>query len=172
MPGLTVQACGPLPEPLVKRDSRPTLFLDRDGVLNVDHGYVCRREDFEWIDGAKDLLTWAKDEGLRTAVVTNQSGIGRGLYEAVQFLDLCRMMHDESDIDLITYCPHTPEDACPARKPGTGMLEAVDRLLGVDRARSFLIGDKTSDIAAADAFGVRSLLFTGGNVRDAFLAVY
>jgi len=170
--GLTVQACGVLPEIPREPQARPTLFLDRDGVLNVDHGYVCRREDFQWVAGAKDLLEWARANGFWTVVVTNQSGIGRGLYREDQFLDLCRLMHVEAEIDLITYCPHTPEDACPARKPGTGMLEVAEALLGVDRGRSVLIGDKTTDVEAGEAFGVRSMLFKGGNVFEAFLAFY
>ena len=172
MPGLTVRACGPLPDAGPPNEPRPALLLDRDGVLNVDHGYVCQTEDFEWIPGALDLLRWADSEGFWTIVVTNQSGIGRGLYREDQFLELSRAMHEQVKIDLITYCPHTPDDACPARKPGTGMLEAADRLLGIDRSRSFLIGDKDSDVRAAEAFGVRSLLFPGGDVFQAFRNAY
>ena len=99
-------------------------------------------------------------------VVTNQSGIGRGLYKEEDFLELSEWLLDQAPLTAITYCPHAPEADCPARKPGIMMLERVDEVLGVDREQSFLVGDKASDMAAAFRFGVRGLLFTGGNLRS------
>jgi D-glycero-D-manno-heptose 1,7-bisphosphate phosphatase len=141
----------------------PTAFLDRDGVVNVDKGYVCTVEGFEWVPGVFEAIDRLRDSGFRIVVATNQSGIGRGLYSEQQFLELTAWMDSRIAVDAVVYCPHAPEDDCPARKPGTGMLEAVDMCLGVDKERSFLVGDKASDIEAARAFGIEGrMLETGG----------
>ena len=150
-------------------EPRPTAFLDRDGVLNKDHGYVCRRADFEWIDGAVRAVSALKSLGYRVVVATNQSGIGRGLYSEDQFLDLCDMMLAETEIDCFCYCPDAPEANCPARKPGMAMFEKVSQFLGVEPQLSFFIGDKPSDMAAAEKFGIQGHLFSGGDL-DQFLS--
>jgi len=151
------------------REPKPTAFLDRDGVLNVDHGYVSEIENFEWINGAITAMENLKAAGFRVVVATNQSGIGRGLYTEDQFLRLSHWMLSQSVIDAICYCPHAPEADCPARKPGTSMFETVDLHLGVDRNRSFFVGDKDSDMVAADRFGIKGYRFSSGNL-DEFLA--
>lgn len=148
------------------REPAPTAFLDRDGVLNVDRGYVSKVEDFQWIEGARDAIQALIHTGHRVVVVTNQSGVGRGLYSEEDFLKLSDWMLNEVPLTAVTYCPHAPEAECPARKPEPGMLVRVDDVIGVDKESSFLIGDKASDIVAADRFGVTGLLFTGGNLRS------
>lgn len=147
----------------------PTALLDRDGVLNIDRGYVSRREDFVWTDGALAALGRLKRLGYRLVVVTNQSGIGRGYYSEDEFLELTAWIHAETPLDLTLYCPHSPEANCPARKPGTGMLDAADAIWPIDREKSFLIGDKARDLESAEAFGVARFLFSGGDL-DVFLS--
>ncbi len=151
--------------PLAPRDAprRPAAFLDRDGVLNVEYGYVHLRENFEWTPGALQALRALKEAGYWVVVVTNQSGIGRGLYTEEEFLALTEWMLGETDragarIDAVYYCPHHPDEQCPARKPSTGMLERATRDLPIDLKRSFLVGDRPSDAEAAERFGVRAVL--------------
>lgn len=162
----------------VPKHRRPALFLDRDGVLNHDHGYVHRFEDFHWIDGAREAVKLANDLGWYVIVVTNQAGIARGYYpeEAVVALH-DRMQQDlqtlGAHVDAFYFCPHHPEGAvpdlsvaCSCRKPQPGMLQAALRDWPIDASRSLLIGDKDSDLAAAAAVGVAGRKFTGGSLLD------
>ena len=148
------------------RETGRIAFLDRDGVLNVDHGYVCRIEDFEWMPGAIDSIAFLRTQGYRIVVATNQSGIGRGLYSEEQFLELSKWMLDQVEIDAICYCPHAPEANCPARKPGTLMFEVIQEHMGLDKEQSFCVGDKDADMLAAARFGIRGFRFEQGNLLD------
>lgn len=142
------------------------LFLDRDGVINVDHGYVHRREDFEFLPGIFDLVRAARGSGHRVVVVTNQSGIGRLLYTEADFAALTQWMLGEfaaagAPLDRVYHCPSHPTEGIgayrvdsPMRKPGPGMLLAARDDLGLDLAASTLLGDRASDIAAGRAAGV------------------
>jgi D-glycero-D-manno-heptose 1,7-bisphosphate phosphatase len=160
---------------------RPTLFLDRDGVLNVDHGYVHRWEDFDWIPGAKEAVRRFNAAGWLVIVITNQSGIGRGYYTEDEMHALHERMQAAlaeagARIDAFYYCPQHPEAAQeayrhpdpPDRKPNPGMLLKALAEWPVDRERSVMVGDKPADLEAALRAGVRGLLFEGGNL-DAFL---
>lgn len=145
---------------------RPALFLDRDGVINIDHGYVHKRENFEFVDGIFDLCRIAKQLGYLIFVVTNQAGIGRGYYTEQEFLALTEWMcavfdaHD-ARIDKVYYCPSHPEHGVGMykvdssyRKPAPGMFLQAGEEFGVDFARSVLVGDKETDIEAGVAAGV------------------
>lgn len=157
---------------------RAAAFLDRDGVLNVDHGYVYRIEDVEWIDGAIKAVRILNDQGYLVFVVTNQSGVARGLYAEDEVKKLHRWMQTEmarqgARIDDFRYCPHHPDGtvqayrtACRCRKPEPGMLLDLCACWPVDRARSFLIGDHLRDVHAAEAAGIRGHLFTGGDLSE------
>lgn len=153
--------------------SRPALFLDRDGVINVDHGYVHRPEEFDFIPGIFELCLQAKSLGYWIFIVTNQAGIGRGYYTEADFLSLTEWMITQFTqkgvkIDQVYFCPYHPEHGIGQykkeseyRKPGSGMLLQATREFPVDLSRSCLIGDKESDILAAQRAGVgRSILFT------------
>lgn len=141
-------------------------FLDRDGVLNVDHGYVSRAEDFEWLPGALSAMARLQQAGYQLVVVTNQSGIARGYYTEADFDALTGHMRAELRAQGITLagvysCPHHPEATleayrqdCDCRKPRPGMILRAARALGLDLASSCLFGDKPSDIVAGRAAGV------------------
>jgi alpha-1,3-rhamnosyl/mannosyltransferase len=146
------------------------VFLDRDGTLNVDKGYVHRWEDWEWLPGVPEALREMAGMGMKLVVLSNQSGIARGFYSAA---DVDRL-HDRVRRDLegrgvrvdgFYFCPHGPEEGCACRKPRSGLIERACRELGLDPASSYLIGDKASDAAAARAAGVKPILVATG--RDA-----
>lgn len=161
---------------------RPALFLDRDGVLNEDPGYVHRWEDFRWISGAREAVAAFNRAGWWVFVVTNQSGVGRGYYAEDDVVALHAKMSEELEaagarIDAFYYCPHHPEAAVeayrhpdpPDRKPNPGMILRALREHPVDVARSLMVGDKQADMEAARRAGVRGRLFEGGDLME-FLA--
>jgi D-glycero-D-manno-heptose 1,7-bisphosphate phosphatase len=142
------------------------LFLDRDGVINIDHGYVCQPGQFEFVDGIFALCRQAAGLGYRIVVVTNQAGIGRGYYTEQEFHALsdwmCRQFLAQGvAIDGVYFCPYHPEHGIGEyrresefRKPGPGMILQAAREHGLDLAASCLVGDKASDIQAGLAAGV------------------
>ena len=145
---------------------RPALFLDRDGVINEDLPYVHRIEDFHFVEGIFSLVLAAQQAGYLTVVVTNQAGIGRGLYTENDFWTLTNWMVDQfarqgCRIDGVYFCPTHPEHGLGPyrvdsvfRKPGPGMLLQAADELNIDLGRSILVGDKPSDIQAGLAAGV------------------
>ena len=157
---------------------RPAVFLDRDGVLNHDDNYVGSPDRFRWIDGAKDAVRLLNDRGYYVFVEPNQAGVARGHYDEESVGTLHQWIGEElrsegAAIDDWRYCPFHPEGSVeryrskhPWRKPEPGMILDLMESWPVDREYSILIGDKESDCEAARAAGVRSYLFTGGNLRD------
>ena len=165
---------------LLNLRARPAAFLDRDGVLNADRGYVHRPDQVEWIDGAREGVRLLNDLGYRVVVVTNQAGVGRGYYGEQDVIDLHSWMQDElavrgAFIDAFYYCPDHP-DACidkyrrisENRKPNAGMILQAIADLHIRSDGSFLIGDKETDIDAARGAAIPGFLFPGGNLT-AFL---
>jgi D-glycero-D-manno-heptose 1,7-bisphosphate phosphatase len=161
--------------------ARPAAFLDRDGVLNVDLGYVHRTQDLTWIEGAPAAVKRLNDAGYRVIVVTNQSGIGRGYYDeaamdAVHNALRAHLATVGAALDAIYACPFHPEAVVehlrhpdhPDRKPNPGLLLRAIADFAIDRDRSFMIGDKDSDMEAARRAGVAGHLFKGGDL-DAFV---
>lgn len=159
--------------------SARALFLDRDGVINRDSGYTHRWEDFVFIDGIFDLSREACERGYRLVVVTNQAGIGRGLYTEEEFLSLtarmCQRFAEEgATIDKVYYDPTHPEHGIgeyrrdsPMRKPNPGMLFAAASEFGLSLPQSMLIGDKISDLQAGIAAKVGcNLLYRGAASVD------
>jgi D-glycero-D-manno-heptose 1,7-bisphosphate phosphatase len=141
----------------------PGLFLDRDGVINHDSGYLHRIADCVFVDGIFDLVRAFAADGFRPVVITNQSGIGRGYYAEADFQQLMRWMCSEFrarglDIAAIYHCPSLPDAGDPRRKPAPGMFLEAARDLGLDLARSWCIGDRDGDIEAGRAAGVGALV--------------
>jgi D-glycero-D-manno-heptose 1,7-bisphosphate phosphatase len=152
------------------------LFLDRDGVLNADKGFVARVEEFEWMPGALECVRRFNELGYLVIVVTNQTGVAFGLYteadmQAVHAHMLAELARAGARIDRIYECcwhpaatlPHYRRDS-ELRKPRPGMLLRAMEDFPIDKARSFLIGDKQSDLDAAAAAGVRGFLYRGGDL--------
>jgi D-glycero-D-manno-heptose 1,7-bisphosphate phosphatase len=152
---------------------RPMALFDRDGVLNRDIGYAHRPEQIEWIDGALAALALVKARGYRTVVVTNQSGVARGLYEEADVLALHIWMAAQVEqaggyIDAFYYCPYHAHAAVARyradhedRKPRPGMLHKAIMRFPTDMMASFLVGDRRSDLDAAAAMGIAGHLFAG-----------
>ena len=152
---------------------RRALFLDRDGVINVDHGHVGTRERFDWMPGAIETIRAATDRGFHVFVVTNQSGIARGFYNEAQLAALHDWMANEiraagGTLDDLRFCPFHPEGTVEAycqtsdwRKPAPGMLLDLIAKWELDPSRCLFIGDQPTDLAAGAAAGVPAYRFAG-----------
>lgn len=142
------------------------LFLDRDGIINIDHGYVHKIEDFEFVEGIFELCQLAVAKGYDIFVITNQAGIARGLYTVADFNTLTSWMSEQFKKQGITiqevfYCPHHPTKginefkmSCQCRKPAPGMILQAQEKYTIDLEQSIFIGDKPSDMQAAEAAGI------------------
>lgn len=142
------------------------VFLDRDGVINVDHGYVCTPEQFEFVDGVFEACQKFQAEGYKLIVVTNQSGIARGYFSSHQYELLTQWMCAQFvahgvHITAVYHCPHHPSKGqapyvqdCQCRKPAPGMLLRAMAEHGIDSARSIMVGDKVADMQAAASAGI------------------
>jgi D-glycero-D-manno-heptose 1,7-bisphosphate phosphatase len=155
---------------------RPAIFFDRDGVLNEDRGYVFEVSQLKWMEGAREAVKIVNEAGYFVFVVTNQSGVARGFYEEAHVDALHQCMQDDlakigAHIDAFEYCPYHPDavieryrQASPRRKPAPGMINELLGRFPVDASRSILIGDKPTDLEAAQAAGIRGYLFSGQNL--------
>jgi D-glycero-D-manno-heptose 1,7-bisphosphate phosphatase len=152
----------------------PALFLDRDGVVNSEVGYLYKPEHVQFMPGLFDLCRVARSRGCKIVIVTNQAGIARGLYSEADFHVLMRWIigqfaRERIQVDGYYFCPHHPEQAigryrkdCPDRKPQPGMILRAAREHEIDLARSLLVGDRCSDIQAGATAGVGHLILLTG----------
>jgi len=150
------------------------LFLDRDGVVNEEVGYLHRAEEVRFVDGIFSLCRKAAGLGYRLIVVTNQAGIARGYYTEADFESLMEFMREELraegvELDAVYYCPFHPEHGVGRykrehedRKPGVGMLRRGALEFGVELSESIMVGDRCSDVGAADAAGLRQMFLLSG----------
>jgi len=150
------------------------LFLDRDGVINEEVGYLHRSEDVRWVEGIFSLARTARELGWLLVVVTNQSGIARGYYTEQAFQELMAWMRESfaaegAGLDAVYFCPYHPREGIgvyrqehPDRKPGPGMLVRAARDLGLELGASVMVGDRCSDVAAAHAAGLRKAFLLAG----------
>ena len=143
--------------------SRPAVFFDRDGTLMRDVDFASRPEQVELLPGAAEAVRTLSSAGWVVVLVTNQSGIGRGLfapddYERVHARLVELLAADGARLDAAYHCPHTAEEQCDCRKPGTGLFERAAREHDLDLPSSWAIGDRWRDVAPAQALGATGLL--------------
>lgn len=151
------------------------IFFDRDGVLNEEVGYLWEIDKFKWIDGAREAIKFCNERGILSIVVTNQSGIARGLYTSRQVDALHNFMQRSlseigAHIDAFYYCPHHPDFSgeCSCRKPKPGLILQACKDFKINPAQAILFGDSERDIEAARAAGLRDgNFFTQGNLLEA-----
>ena len=147
------------------------IFLDRDGVLNYDFGYVYKKKDFKIIEGVIDSLKFLQEKKFLLIIITNQSGIGRGYYSKEDFCALNNFMlnifeKEAIKIHDVIFCPHLPEANCTCRKPATGMIDFAVSKYNINKKKSYLIGDKDSDIVAGRNSGLYKCFKIQGNGTD------
>ena len=148
------------------------VFLDRDGTINEDKGYVGKVKDFKFLPRVLEALKKLSKSKYRIIIITSQSGIGRGYYTHKDFMKITKYMLDKFKkekirIDAIYFCHHAPEEKCNCRKPKTGLIEQAEKRFDINLKQSFVIGDKTSDIMLGKNAGCRTiLLLTGKAGRD------
>jgi len=140
------------------------IFLDRDGIINKDTGYVYKKEDFIFKKNIFSVLKYLQKKNFLLFIITNQSGIGRGYYSIKDFLILNDWMIKEFEknsikISSVQFCPHTPNSNCLCRKPKTKMFDEINKSFSIDKENSWMIGDKESDIEFAINCGIRNTIF-------------
>ena len=146
------------------------VFLDRDGVINEEVGYLHKIKDFKFINGVMDSCNYFLSLGYQIIVVTNQSGIGRGLYKEEDFHIVNEWMLDnfrQEGIRILDvfFCPHGPDDDCECRKPKPGLFINAKEKHDIDMNKSWMIGDKEADIQAANNAGInQTILVRSGHI--------
>ncbi len=149
-----------------------TIFLDRDGVINKEVNYLHKINDFQFIDGIFDACYNFQLKGYKIIIITNQSGISRGIYSENDFQLLTEWMFKEfnkRNIEIldIFHCPHNPSSKCECRKPMPGLFYQANNQYGIDMKKSWMIGDKESDIKAAIRSGIKhTILVRSGHKID------
>ncbi len=139
------------------------VFLDRDGTINEDVGYLDDPADVKLLDGVADAIRLLNQRGLKIIIITNQSGVARGYLTEEQLQGVNRRVVELLEkqgarVDAIYYCPHHPEDGCNCRKPMPGLLERASEELHVELEGSYMVGDKHTDVLTAKSAGVKGVL--------------
>ena len=157
----------------IKDSQMKIIFLDRDGVINKEVGYLYKIEDFEFIDGVFDACLDFQSSSYKIIIVTNQSGIGRGYYSEKAFHTvtdwmLSQFKDHKVDILDVFYCPHGPDSNCDCRKPKPGMFNQANAKYHINMEASWMIGDKEADIQAANSAGISNtvLVKSGHNIDE------
>jgi len=150
------------------RASRRAIFLDRDGTITIDTGYPADPDEVELLPGAADALRTLRERGWAVVLVSNQSGVGRGLItpeqaEAVHGQLVVALREAGVELDGAYYCPHAPDDDCECRKPRSGLLRRAASELGLDLAGSVMVGDRQSDVEAGRDAGCTTVLLGPGD---------
>ena len=152
------------------------VFTDRDGVINrnYDGNYISKWNDFEFLPGAVDALKQLAENGIRCAIISNQSGVGKNIMTEEELHEVDGRMHEEllrmgCAVEKTYYCTHRPEEDCGCRKPMPGLLVRACREMNLNPADGFFIGDYFTDIEAGNSAGMRTVLVTTGRGREALL---
>lgn len=147
---------------------RPAIFLDRDGVLCKEKGYVTSIQELEIFPYAKQCIESLHQKGFLAICITNQSAVARGMITEEGLLGLNGYLRKEINLDAIYYCPHHPQGIgtygfiCTCRKPETGMIEQASKEFAIDRERSYMVGDRASDIICGQRAGLKTVLLESG----------
>ena len=149
------------------------IFLDRDGIINRDIGYLFKIKDFVFLDGIFDACNYFQNAGYLIIIITNQSGIARGYYNEEDFHQLTHWMLKKFlangiTINDIFFCPHAPNDGCNCRKPEPGLIQDAIQKYNINLTKSWMIGDKESDVKAANIAGITNtiLVKTGYEIDE------
>lgn len=152
-----------------RKVKKPAVFLDRDGVLTEENSYVASVEQLKIFPYAAECIQKMRQKGYDTIVVTNQSGVARGLFTEEALREMKTFLMEQTGVDAVFYCPHHPHGKiekyrknCNCRKPGTGMFEAACGEFEIDLSRSYMIGDRAGDILAGQNAGVGTILLESG----------
>lgn len=148
---------------------KPAVFLDRDGVLSEEKSYVCKVEDLVIFPYTKECIRQIKEKGYYAIVITNQSGVARGLFSEEVLLEMNSYLIKETGVDVVYYCPHHPQGKievykteCNCRKPQIGMIEQACRDFSIDMEKSYIVGDRASDILLGKNAEIKTILVESG----------
>ena len=152
-----------------KEKKKPAVFLDRDGVLAKEKSYVLSVNELEIFPYTAECIRQIHKKGYYAVVITNQSGIARGLFTEAELAKMNDRLMKETGVDAVYYCPHHPEGKvkeyrkkCSCRKPEMGLLKAAAKDLDIDMSKSWMVGDRAGDILAGDKAGVKTILLESG----------
>lgn len=148
---------------------KPAVFLDRDGVLTEERGYITSVENLHLFSYTEECIRQIHKKGYYAIVITNQSGIARGMFSERTLQDMNEYLKRKTGIDAVYYCPHHPNGSveqyrrtCQCRKPETGLLEQASRDFNIDMERSYMAGDRASDILVGQRMGIKTVLLESG----------
>ncbi len=152
-----------------KEKKKPAVFLDRDGVLAKEKSYVLSVNELEIFPYTAECIRQIHKKGYYAVVITNQSGIARGLFTEAELAEMNDRLMKETGVDAVYYCPHHPEGKvkeyrkkCSCRKPEMGLLKAAAKDLDIDMSKSWMVGDRAGDILAGEKAGVKTILLESG----------
>ncbi len=149
---------------MTENKKQPAVFLDRDGTLIEEVNFLHRVEDLRFFDFTDEAVRLLKENGFLIVVVTNQSGIGRNIYDEAAMHGIHEKIQSDLSIglDAFYFCPHLPDEGCACRKPGVGMIEKALEEFDIDADKSWMIGDKAIDIQAGKNAGMKTALVLTG----------
>jgi len=152
---------------MTKREKQKTVFIDRDGTLIEEVNFLSRLEDLRLFPYTTEAIRLLKESGFLVVVVTNQSGIGRRIFEEAAMREIHEKIQADLELDAFYFCPHLPTDGCACRKPNLGMIEAAQRELAIDLENSWMVGDKTIDVETGFNAKIKTALVLTGYGRKA-----
>lgn len=154
---------------MADKGKKPAVFLDRDGVLTVEAGYIASLDDLCLFPYSVECIRQIHQKGYYAIVITNQSGVARGLFSESSLQDMNQYLREMLGVDAVYYCPHHPEGSvaryrkvCRCRKPETGLLEKACMDFEIDMDKSYMVGDRAGDILTGKRAGIKTILLESG----------